>query len=142
MFAFVYSICCLLLMTINISSTGLWPDWSFALLMAAVLTRRYHAVWAIPMLLLHDIILYANIFAFWPWLLLMLVVEAYSDIIIGPSIPQRILVLIVSPIPLLWHAHEPVYILTILACLPLWSALVVYDIGGNNSAADSRIDIA
>ncbi|MDQ6971293.1 MAG: hypothetical protein Q9M30_01450 [Mariprofundaceae bacterium] len=112
-------------MALSLASGGLvQPDWSLALLLAALLARRSAWPWLLPALLLHDIALYWTPWGVFPIAAMLPLLIIRLDAQLGPALPQRLLMLIVVSLPMLVHgAGLMQWMLTLMLCIPLWYVL-------------------
>ena len=100
----------------------LLPDLSGALLIAALAARRRHWPWVLPLLLLHDLILYWE-----PWpptqlaVIAALLLLVRIDLRLGAALPQRVALLVIALIPMAIEGWNPRAIaLTLLLAVALW----------------------
>jgi hypothetical protein len=107
----------------------LQPDWSLALLLAALLARRGSWMWALPALLLHDLALYWTPWGVFPLACLLPAILMRLDEEIGPGLPQRLVMLFFVSLPMLVHgAGLMQWTLTLMLCIPIWHLLAhIYD---------------
>jgi len=89
---------------LNLGLAGLvvQPDWSASLLLAALLAQRSNWVWVIPGFLVHDVVLHWSLLICLPVVLLIPLLLAQSDARLGAGLPQRIFLLLLGLMPLLW----------------------------------------
>jgi len=97
------------------------PDWSAALLLASLLAQRSNWPWVLPGVWLHDLMLHWSsliclpVIAFLPWLL------TQADVRLGAGLPQRIILMIIGLLPLLWNGWAfPQWLLTLMLCIFVW----------------------
>jgi hypothetical protein len=117
---------CIAGITCNLAFSGLavQPDWSLALLVASVLAHRGNWTWALPGAFLHDLALQWSVWMIVPFLALTPALMAMLDFQAGPGLPQRLLVLMITTIPLLyWGWGFDTWLLTVLLCLSVWYIL-------------------
>ena len=107
----------------------LQPDWSLALLLAALLARRGTWMWVLPALLLHDLALYWTPWGVFPLACLLPAILMRLDEDIGPGLPQRFVMLFFVSLPMLVHgAGFMQWVLTLMLCIPIWHLLArIYD---------------
>ena len=104
-----------------LASIVIQPDWSLSILLAAMLTHRGNWLWVLPGIMVHDVALYWTILGVSPVALLLPALLIYSDRQLGPALPQRILLMFICSLPILWlGAHFGQWLLTLLLCVPLW----------------------
>ncbi len=118
---------CLLGILVNISfaGTSVQPDWSLALLTAAILAHRGNWIWVSIATAIHDLIFYWSPLMSLPWILAAPFIIAWSDEQIGPSLIQRSLVMVMVLLSLLWSGWGIVScLLTALLCISIWYAMV------------------
>ena len=114
-------------LTASLVMAGLFvqPDWAFALLLAAILAKRASWPWVLPAVFLHDLTLHWNAFAFLPVMALLPFLLLRMDEQLGPALPQRLLLMFVASLSLLfvgWGFAQ--WMLTLLLCVPIWYLLV------------------
>ncbi|MFQ5355664.1 MAG: hypothetical protein ACE5DY_04085 [Mariprofundaceae bacterium] len=103
------------------------PDWSLSILLAAMLAHRGSWLWALPGVLLHDIALYWTVFGVLPVVAFLPMMLIYTDQQLGPALPQRIVLMLFSCLPILWLGADVFqWLLTALLCIPLWYLLVMW----------------
>lgn len=101
------------------------PNWALAILLAAILARRGSWPWALPGLLIHDLMLQWSIWGVFPFAACLLFVLYHVDANLGPALPQRLAVLALASLPVIWLGGSIQWLLTLMLCLPLWHALVI-----------------
>ncbi|RMH50531.1 MAG: hypothetical protein D6682_06690 [Zetaproteobacteria bacterium] len=101
------------------------PDWGWAVAVAALAARRHHWLWALPLLLLHDLLLYQEARPLLlPAVAIGLLLVLYIDRQSGPALPQRLLMVIVAATPLAAEGWSPRAIaLSLLFAIPLWHGI-------------------
>ncbi len=103
------------------------PDWSLALLLAALLAHRGSWLWVLPGVMLHDVALYWTVFGVLPIAILLPILLIYTDRQLGPALPQRIILMVVCCLPILWLGADTFqWVLTLLLCVPLWYFMVIW----------------
>jgi len=103
------------------------PDWSLSLLLAAMLAHRGSWLWALPGVLLHDIALHWTVFGVLPVVAFLPMILIYTDQQLGPALPQRIILMLLCCLPMLWLGADVFqWLLTALLCIPLWYLLVIW----------------
>ncbi|MDQ6963409.1 MAG: hypothetical protein Q9M13_00650 [Mariprofundales bacterium] len=111
-------------MVLNISGTNTvtLPDIGGALLIAAVVARRRHWRWVFPLLILHDMVLYWSalpITLLFVIFALFLVIQV--DVRLGAALPQRIVMIVLSHLPMVIEGYTPQAItLSLLLTFVLW----------------------
>lgn len=111
---------------INISMAGSWvlPDWSAALLLAAILAHRGNWIWVIPAFWVHDLSLHWSATVCLPFVILLPILLAHIDMRIGPALPQRVVLMLVATMPLLLSGWGFVaWLLTLSLCTCIWYIL-------------------
>ncbi|MDQ6967129.1 MAG: hypothetical protein Q9M14_00420 [Mariprofundaceae bacterium] len=114
---------CLIGIIFNLGFSGvlLQPDWSLALLLAALLAHRGNWLWVALATGIHDLILYWSIFISLPWILLTPIIITWSDAQIGPSLLQRFFSMLLVTTSLFFAGWSFVScLLTLLLCLVFW----------------------
>jgi len=111
-----------IIINISIPTTIIAPDISGSVLIAALAARRRHWPWTLPLLVLHDIVLYWSLIPPTPLfttLALLLVIQI--DTRLGPALLQRIIMIIIAHIPM-WLEGWPVKatVLSFLLSFVLW----------------------
>lgn len=97
------------------------PDWSMAVLLAAVLAHRGNWPYVALGTGIHDFVLHWSLFACLPWILLTPALIAWSDAQIGANLLQRwfAMLLVISSLFFAgWGLMS--CLLTLLLCLVLW----------------------
>lgn len=114
-----------LLFNLAFAGSLVQPDWALALLMAALLARVGSWPWVIPGVLAHDLAIFwsplgiAPVAACAPFLLRRI------DEQLGAALPQRLLLLLLMSLPMLWHGlGADQWLLTLLLSVPVWYGLV------------------
>jgi len=114
---------CLIGMIFNLgfSSIILQPDWSLALLLAALLAHRGNWLWVSLATGIHDLVLHWSVFISLPWILLTPIIIRWSDAQIGPSLLQRMfaMLMVISSIFFAGWSFASC-VLTLLLCLIFW----------------------
>jgi len=101
-----------LLLSLSFASASAQPDWSFAILLAALVSLRKSWFWVLPSIWFHDVIFYWSIWTSFPYFLLITVFLFYADKRLGPGQPQRWISLLVA------------YLSLFIAGLDVWSCLL------------------
>ncbi|MDQ6956071.1 MAG: hypothetical protein Q9M21_02630 [Mariprofundaceae bacterium] len=114
---------CLIGIIFNLGFSGVFsqPDWSLALLLAALLAHRGNWLWVSFATGAHDLVLHWSVFISLPWVLLTPIIITWSDAQIGPSLLQRMfaMLMVISSIFFAgWSFLSCV--LTLLLCLIFW----------------------
>jgi len=100
------------------------PDWSLALLLAALLAHRGTWIWVLPGTFIHDAVLYWSVWGCLPFMALIPLLLPHVDYRLGPGLPQRVLMLMVATLPMLsqnWSIGA--WLMTLGLCLPVWFVL-------------------
>ena len=118
----------LLGLCINMSFSGVlaMPDWSLAILLAILLSQRSTWYWVLPLIGLHDYLLFWSVWVVFPFAVLAALLLMYADIRLAPGQHQRWVGLVMVCTPLLfvglgWFS----WLLTITLTVWLWSYLSV-----------------
>jgi len=117
-------------LSLSLATGGIMqPDWALAILLGALLARRGAWPWALPALLLHDMVLYWTPWGVFPLACLLPWILVRLDEQIGPGLPQRLVLLLIVSLPMLAHGSGTMqWMLTLLLCIPIWHLLVhLYD---------------
>ncbi len=111
---------------LNLASGGTpQPDWALALLLAALLARRHAWPWILPAILIHDLTLYWSVWGVFPVACLLPYSIARLDALFGAGLPQRLVLMILLTLPMLWHGVGiGQWLLTAALCIPVWYLLV------------------
>jgi len=110
-----------LLLNLSLAGLVVLPDLSAAMLLAAILAHRGNWIWALPGFGIHDLTLHWSIFATLPYAAIIPVLLALSDVRLGPGLPQRVVLMVIGLIPLLyagWSLSQ--WILTVMFCVLIW----------------------
>lgn len=100
------------------------PDWALALLLAALLARRHNWVWVLPCIVLHDLVLHWSVGLSAVVVALIPLAMIYFDQHLGAGLPQRIVLMILASISLLyWGWAATALLLTLCLCVPIWHLL-------------------
>jgi len=119
----VFFVACLIGIILNLGFSGVFlqPDWSLALLMAALLAHRGNWLWVSLATGVHDLILHWSLLTSLPWILLSPIIIAWSDAQIGPSLLQRSFAMLMVTTSLYFAGWSiAACLLTLLLCLILW----------------------
>jgi len=111
-----------IILNLMMASVAIQPDWSLAVLLAAMLSHRGNWLWVLPGIMIHDVALYWTVLGAFPTALLLPILLIYSDQQLGAALPQRILLMLLGCLPmLLWlGAQFSQWLLTLLLCISLW----------------------
>jgi hypothetical protein len=123
---YVLAFMALLGLLLNMSSAGnsLQPDWSLAILLAILLSKRSTWYWVLPLIGLHDLLLFWSLWVVFPYAAVAVVLLNYADIRLAPGQPQRWLALVLGCMPLLFAGVDGmVWLLTLTLSTWLWSFL-------------------
>ena len=114
---------CLIGIILNLSFSGIFlqPDWSLAILLAALLAHRGNWIWVSLATGAHDLTLHWSVFVSLPWILLTPIIITWSDAQIGPSLLQRIfaMLLVITSLYIAGWSFASC-LLTLLLCLVFW----------------------
>ncbi|MBF0281585.1 MAG: hypothetical protein HQM07_03345 [Zetaproteobacteria bacterium] len=104
------------------------PDWCLAVIVGATLAHRVFALWSIPVIIAHDLILYWSIWITPPLILIYPIIISQMDYKLGPGQPQRFIWLLIFTAPLLLNQWHPISaILTLLLAIYTWHICSKYD---------------
>jgi len=111
---------------LNLASGGTpQPDWTLALLLAALLSRRHVWPWALPTMLIHDLTLYWSVWGVFPLACILPFSIASLDAQLGAGLPQRLALMVLLTLPMLWQGAGMLqWLLTLMLCIPVWHLLV------------------
>jgi len=114
---------CLIGIIFNLGFSGVFlqPDWSLALLLAALLAHRGNWLWVSFAAGMHDVILHWSLLVSLPWVLLTPIIITWSDAQIGPSLLQRSFAMLLVTTSLYiagWGIAS--CLLTLLLCFIFW----------------------
>jgi len=127
MIALVVGLSAFLGMSLNLafSASLTQPDWSLALLLAAMLAHRKNWLWVLPCTLMHDLMLHWSVGISFIIMALIPFAMIYLDQSLGPGIPQRVLLLMIAVTLSLteWGWGLQTVLLTLCLCVPLWYML-------------------
>jgi hypothetical protein len=113
-----------ILLNLSLSGLVLQPDWSAALLLASVLAQRGNWPWVIPGFWIHDLALHWSSLVCLPIVAILPFLLSRADAHLGAGLPQRVVLMIISLLPLLhsgWSA--PQWLMTICTCIFVWHFL-------------------
>ncbi|MFQ5582284.1 MAG: hypothetical protein ACE5F3_06655 [Mariprofundaceae bacterium] len=112
-------------LNMNIGLAGLLqPDWTLAMLLAALLAHRGSWPWVFPGIFTHDTVLHWSVWVCLPIVLLLPFIVAHMDGRLGPGLPQRLVLMLAATFPLLWWGWSlEQWLLTILLVIPVWHLL-------------------
>jgi len=111
-------------MNMAFSSSLMQPDWAMALLLASLLAQRHNWFWALPLILLHDVVLYWSPAASFMVMAVIPLAMIYFDQHLGAGLPQRLLLLLLALLAMLvdgWTLQAA--LLTMCLCVPVWHLL-------------------
>lgn len=125
-----YILACIALLglCVNMSFAGLlaMPDWSLAILLAILLSQRSTWFWVLPLIGLHDYLLFWSVWVVFPFAVLTAFLLTYADIRLAPGQHQRWVGLVMVCAPLLFAGIGWLsWLLTITLTVWLWSYLSV-----------------
>ncbi len=113
-----------LLLNMSLAGTNPQPDWSLAILLAIVLSKRSTWYWVLPLIGLHDYLLFWSVWVVFPYAAIAVVLLSYADTRLAPGQPQRWLALVLGCVPLLSAGVDIVsWLMTLTLCTWLWSLL-------------------
>ncbi len=111
---------------VNMSFAGAFaqPDWALSILLAILLSKRATWYWVLPLIGLHDYLLFWSVWVCFPFVALAAGVLAYADINLAPGQHQRWLALLLGCVPLLFAGMAMIsWLLTLALTVWLWSML-------------------
>jgi len=116
---------CGIWLTLTLDALPYQPDWGLAILMGAITARRRHWLWVVPMLMLHDMVLYWNPL---PWSVVVtlagLALVIWVDYRVGPALLQRLILIILALLPMFWQSWAwQNIVLTLLLTMVLWTMI-------------------
>ena len=113
-----------LLLNMSFAGTNPQPDWSLAILLAIVLSKRSTWYWVLPLIGLHDYLLFWSVWVVFPYATIAVVLLSYADTRLAPGQPQRWVALALGCAPLLLAGVDIVsWLMTLTLCTWLWSFL-------------------
>ncbi len=113
-----------LLLNMSLAGTNPQPDWSLAILLAIVLSKRGTWYWVLPLIGLHDYLLFWSVWVVFPYAAIAVALLSYVDTRLAPGQPQRWLALVLGCTPLLLAGVDIVsWLMTLTLCTWLWSFL-------------------
>ncbi len=113
-----------LLVNMSFAGVGHQPDWSLAFLLAIVLSKRSTWYWVLPLIGLHDFLLFWSVWVVFPYATVAVILLNYADTRLAPGQPQRWLALVLGCVPLLLAGVDVIsWLLTLTLCTWLWSSL-------------------
>ncbi len=102
------------------------PDWSLALLIAALFANPGNWPWLIPGFFAHDVILHWTVWGTLPLAVIAPYLLQRGDREISTALLRRVILMTALSIPMLWlGAGFSQWLLTLLLCLPLWHWITV-----------------
>jgi len=126
MIAMTITLLALLGLSLNLAfaSTLMQPDWALALLLASLLAHRHNWVWVLPGVLVHDVVLYWSFSLSFLIMALFPLAMIYLDQHLGIGLPQRLALMLVAVLSLLWPGWGlSAALLTLCLCIPVWHLL-------------------
>jgi hypothetical protein len=126
MIALTITLLALLGLSLNLAfaSTLMQPDWALALLLASLLAHRHNWVWVLPGVLVHDVVLYWSFSLSFLIMALFPLAMIYLDQHLGIGLPQRLALMLVAVLSLLWPGWGlSATLLTLCLCIPVWHLL-------------------
>ncbi|MDX8387907.1 MAG: hypothetical protein R8M46_05155 [Ghiorsea sp.] len=106
---------------LNMSFSGLvaQPDWSWAVLLAVLLSDRKAWVWILPAIWFHDVALFWSAWVALPYFIVLSIFLYYADKRLGPGQPQRWVAIFLGCLPLFIYGLGLMSIL-LTATLAVW----------------------
>jgi len=126
MIAIAMILLALLGISFNLAFTGtlIQPDWALALLLASLLAHRQNWLWVLPVALMHDVILYWSFNIYFIIMALLPLGMIYLDKHLGAGLPQRLILMLIAGLSLLWTGWAlSACLLTLCLCVPVWHIL-------------------
>lgn len=115
-----------LLMNMSFSGLLAMPDWSLAILLAILLSQRSTWYWVLPLIGLHDYLLFWSVWVVFPFATLAALLLMYADVNLAPGQYQRWVGLFLACAPLLFaHVGWLSWLLTMTLTVWIWSYLSV-----------------
>ena len=113
-----------LLLTMSFAGQFAQPDWSLAILLAILLSKRSTWYWVLPLIGLHDFFLFWSVWVVFPFSVLAAILLAYADTRLAPGQHQRWVSLVLVSIPILFAGIDVLsWLLTITLTIWIWSML-------------------
>jgi hypothetical protein len=110
-----------IMMNLSLSGLIIQPDWSAALLLASILAQRSNWPWVLPGFWIHDLTLHWSSLVCLPAVALLPFLLAQTDSRLGAGLPQRLVLMVLALLPLLWAGWAaPQWLLTIALCIFSW----------------------
>ncbi|MDQ7004729.1 MAG: hypothetical protein Q9N67_07375 [Ghiorsea sp.] len=113
---------------INMSFSWLlvMPDWSLSILLAMLLSQRSTWYWVLPLIGLHDYLLFCSVWVVFPFAVLSALLLMYADVSLAPGQYQRWASLLLACAPLLFaDVGWLPWLLTVTLTVWIWSYLSV-----------------
>ncbi len=123
---YVLAVVALLGLLVNMSFAGQFaqPDWSLAILLAILLSQRKTWYWVLPLIGIHDYLLFWSVTIVFPYAVATALLLTYADIRLAPGQPQRWVGLGLVCMPLLFVGVDILsWLLTLTLTIWIWSAL-------------------
>jgi len=115
-----------LLLNMSFAGSLSQPDWSLAILLAILLSQRKSWFWVLPLIGLHDLMLFWSVWITFPFAIISALVLTYADMSIAPGQPQRWLALVLACSPLLLVGVDIIsWLLTVTLSTWIWFTLSV-----------------
>jgi len=115
-----------LLLNMSFSGSLSQPDWSLSILLAILLSQRKTWYWVLPLIGLHDLMLFWSVWMTFPFALISALLLTYADVRLAPGQPQRWLALVLACSPLLFAGVDIIsWLLTVTLSTWIWSSLSV-----------------
>ena len=113
-----------LLFNLSFAGQFVQPDWCFSILLAVLLSRHETWFWVLPLLGLHDFLMFWSVWVTFPFVLLSTGILMYADTRLAPGQPQRWAALFLSCSPLLLAGLDITsWLLTLTLTIWLWFLL-------------------
>lgn len=110
-----------IMLNLGLAGVVAQPDWSAALLLAALLAQRGNWTWVLPGFWIHDLVLHWSSLVCLPAVALLPFLLAHSDARLGAALPQRVVFMFIGLLPLLWSGWTfQQWLLTLMVCLTSW----------------------
>ncbi|MDX8380871.1 MAG: hypothetical protein R8M14_02015 [Ghiorsea sp.] len=115
-----------LLLNLSFSGNVSQPDWSLSILLAILLSQRKTWYWILPLIGLHDLLLFWSVWITFPFAVISALLLSSADVRLSPGQYQRWLALLLACSSLLFTGVDFIsWLLTITLSTWIWSILSV-----------------